>query len=83
MKGRGFARAQPEKVCGRCQYFQPTAEEAGVCVCKRSEVYQRSIITRGMVPTRKRADKACTAWRDVLNLLYERSSQDGGQGLSP
>lgn len=83
MKGRGFTRAQPEKVCGRCQYFQPTAEDAGVCVCKRSKVYRRSVITRGMVPTRKRADKACPAWRDVLNLLYERSSQDGEQGLSP
>lgn len=79
MNGRGFTRAQPKKVCGRCQYFHPTAEETGMCFCKRSEVYQRSIIVLGKVPVRKREDKACEAWRDVMNLLYERSSQNAEQ----
>lgn len=83
MKGRGFTRAQPEKVCGRCRYMQPTAEGVGVCVCKRSPIYQTSIIRRGVVPQRKREDKACPAWSDVLTLMYERSSPDTAQQLTP
>lgn len=82
MKGRGMRFVPAEKNCGGCYYFQPTGEDTGVCVCKRSEVYQRSVIHRGIVPPRKRADKPCAAWRDVLSFRDEVLRRDELQGPS-